>query len=179
MLNKAAFAGLILIAGSVNAQGYFDFSDLPGLDQQPKVQIDLNPTMLAFVKEFARESDPNAGDLIAGIEGVRVRVYDIGRDADDVLAFIDDASGTLEDDDWQRMVFIDDEDARVRIYVKFDDTTMAGLTLMVAHDEGEAVFVNIAGMVDPAQLGQIAKNLGISDALQSVTGDLEVNGATP
>jgi len=178
MFNKALLVGLTLITCSANAQGYFDFNQIPGLDNEPKVQIDLTPMMLNFVIEAARAADPTAAEVLGGIDGVRVRVYDISDDSDAVLEFIDDATSALENDDWQRMVYVDGDGQKVRIYMKFNDTNMSGLTMMVADEDGEAVFVNLAGEINPAHLGQIANNLGFGEALSGVTGGIGVGTDT-
>ena len=39
-----------LIATTGYAQDYFDFDDIPCIDSEPTVQIDLNEAMLNFVK---------------------------------------------------------------------------------------------------------------------------------
>ena len=161
-----AICALLAVTGSVHAQGYFNFSEVPGLDEEPTVQIEISPTMLNFVSEALKATNPEATGLLAGIEGVRVLVYDISDDAREVLKFIDDVSSRLERDNWERTVYIQGEDEKVRVYVQFDDTRVTGLTVMVAHLEGnEAVFINVAGEIDPARIGQVAGALGLDEAL--------------
>ena len=128
--------------------------------------------MLGFVQAAASAADPAAAEILAGIEGVRVLVYDILDDSDEVMKFIDDASGALERDGWQRAVYIQDDDARVRVYMKFEGTTVAGMTVMVADPgrEGDAVFINVAGEIDPTKIGELAASLGVGDALGGVLG---------
>lgn len=162
--------GTTLICANASAQGYFDFGQIPGVAERPKVQIDLNPTTLGFVIAAARATDPAAGDLISGIENVRVRVYDTTDDVEGLLSFIDDTSGELEADGWQRVVFVEDEHSKVRIYTKFEGTDATGLTVMVAEEGDEAVFVNIAGVIDPTRLGQLMNSVGAGGALQNLAG---------
>lgn len=171
MLRKSAvLAALAAVSSLANAQGAFDFSRIPGLTAEPTVQIDLNPMMLGFVTEAARASDPAAADVLDGIRGIRVMVYELGGTSQPVLDFIDSASGALEGEGWQRAVYVQEGDEKVRVYMKFDDTQVAGLTVMVADGGGEAVFVNIDGVIDPAKLGQIAGTLGMSDMLGAFAG---------
>jgi len=166
MFKTIVTAGLALAWSAVNAQGYFDFGQVPGLAREPKVQIDLNAAMLGFVREAARVAEPEAAAAIDGVEGVRVRVYDIVDDAAPVLDFIDDVSERLEDDGWQRMVYIQDEGARVRVYVTFKESRISGMTVMVAEEGGdEAVFINLLGEIDPAKIGQAAAALGVDDMI--------------
>ena len=167
-----------LCTSAALAQGYFDFGQIPGVADNPKVQIDLNPVMLAFVGEAARVADPASGDLISGIENVRVRVYETTNNVDDLLEFIDDTSGQLESDGWQRTVFVDDEESKVRVYMKFDDNNATGLTLMVAGEDDEAVFINVAGLINPTELGQLMNTLGAGDAIRGLTNVQQRNGSS-
>jgi hypothetical protein len=166
MLRTIVTAGVALAWSAASAQGYFDFGQVPGLASEPKVQIDLNAAMLTFAREAARVAEPEAAAALEGVEGVRVRVYDIVDDARPVLDFIDDVSERLEDQGWQRMVYIQDEDARVRVYVTFNETRISGMTVMVAEEAGdEAVFINLLGEIDPAKIGQAAAALGVTDMI--------------
>ena len=165
MFKPIAVISLVLTAGSAGAQGYFDFSDIPGVGPEPTVQIDLNAAMLGFVTAAAGASgESEAADLLAGIEGVRVRVYEELEDPVAVTAFVDDTSEVLERDGWQRVVYVQDEDERVRIYLKADDNDISGMTLMVT-DHGEAVFINILGRIRPEMLGHLANTMGFGDVI--------------
>lgn len=146
------------------AQGYFDFGQIPGVPERPNVQVDLSPAMLGFVVAATRVTDPATADVIAGLNGVRVRVYEQLDDARAVADYVDDATGELERDGWERMVFIDDDEEKVRIYLQFADQEVAGMIVMLV-DEEEALFVNVAGIINPAQLGQIAATIGIGDVI--------------
>jgi hypothetical protein len=171
MLIRSVAVALTAFSGAVNAQGYFDFAQVPGLGDEPTVQIDLNPAMLGFVIAAAQETDPTVAETIRGIENVRVRVYEHIEDSDAVLAFVDDSSGQLERDGWQRMVYIQEDDEKVRIYVKIEETRPVGLTVMVVDGSGdEAVFINVAGDIDPVKLGQAANSVGIGGIFDGIIG---------
>lgn len=150
----------LLVCGCVSAQGNFDLDDIPGVGQAPTVQIDMNQQMLNFVRIAAAASDPNAAEALAGINRVRVRVYDTLEDPAAVAAFVDDSSQRLDREGWQPAVSIQDEGNRVRMYVRFDGDNVSGMTFMVV-DEEDAVFIDIDGTIDPAMLGQLTKQMGI------------------
>jgi hypothetical protein len=81
-----------------------------------------------------------------------------------VSQFIEDASRKLEGDGWQRTVYVRDGTDRVRIYMKPGDPQaakpeIAGFVVMVV-DDSDAVFINVAGPVDPEQLGRLAGGFG-------------------
>lgn len=177
--NGSLFLMLAVTATSASAQGSFDFSSVPGLPSEPSVQIDLPAAMLGFVTEAARASDPGAADALAGIRGVRVLVYEDLDETAPVLETIEQASRMLEDDGWQRMVYVNDGDDKVRLYVKLGGEHLAGMTVMVMDGGGEAVFVNVDGMIEPATLGHLANSFGMGGMLDDITGLDGVNGALP
>lgn len=177
MILGVAAAVLAVVSGTARAQGYFDFTQVPGLGDEPQVQIDLNPAMLRFVTSAARADDPAAAEVLEGIENVRVLVYEMLEDPAAVLAFVEDSSGRLESEGWQRVVYIQEEDEKVRVYMKLENDRAVGMTVMIV-DTGadEALFINIAGQIDPAKLGQLADSVGVHGVLDGVGGaipDLE------
>ena len=168
-------AAALVASQAAMAQGYFDFGSIPGISREPSVQVDLNPAMIGFVRESLRAADPEAAEIVSNIENVRVRVYNIVDDADVLLEFIDDTSGSLERDGWQRVVFVDDDEAKVRVYLKFEDVNATGITVMVAGQDDEAVFINVAGMINPTQLGQLAQKYGARAGLSGVDLDAAID----
>ena len=166
----AAFSSLTSAQNPAGVSGQFDFSRIPGISNSPTVEINLNAQMLRFVSVAARAADPNAGDILGGIESVRLLVYEDGENGQALLNYVDEVSIALEKDDWQRAVYVQEEDESVRIYVKFDETRLAGLTLLIAESGGEAVFANFAGNIDPTKLGSIARTLGMGDFIGDIAG---------
>jgi len=158
---------------AAGVSGQFDFGQIPGISSRPSVEINLNSQMLAFVRAAAGSSDPDAEDVLAGIENVRVLVYDLKEEMSAVLEFIDEVSTALEADEWQRVVYVQEETERVSIYVKFNEMAIAGLTLLVADAGGEAVFANLAGNIDPAKLGGVTQALGMGDVMGDISGVTE------
>jgi hypothetical protein len=163
-----AATALLASAAQAQAEGYFEFGRIPGLGGEPTVQIDLSAAMLALVSAATRAKDPAAADAMAGIEGVRVHVYETVDDPQAVLDFIDDTSGTLEKKGWERTVFVQEPGEKVRIYTKLDKAQITGLTLMVF--DGEAVFINVAGQINPAQLGQLMNAFGMDGVMDNLAG---------
>jgi len=169
----------VLIAAGAWAQedkiedmpGFFDFGSIPGVASDPKVQIDLNPVLLGFVREASREADTEAGSSLAGLKSVRVSVYDTVENKDAVMDYIGDTSQRMEGEGWQRVIYVEEEgEERVRMYMKSQGNRVAGLTMMVAGgDDDEAVFINIVGDIDPAQLGKLAGSLGMGGVLDGLS----------
>lgn len=180
---SAILLALALVWSGARAQsgGYFDFTQVPGLGEHPQVQIDLGPEMLAFLR--LATPDPDVVDAFTGLENVRVLVYETLEDPAAVFAFVEDSSGKLEAAGWQRIVYVEGEGDRVRIYAKLEGQSMVGMTVMVVGDDasgdpsdgpGDAVFINISGDIDPAKLGRIASEVGVDGAFGGVgTADSE------
>ena len=145
MISKSTLAVLTMLGacGVARAQGYFDFDSIPDLPDQPSVQVDINSALLGLAAAAAGGSDPEMAALLAGIEGVRVRVYARLEDAAEVASFMDDASGRLERDGWHRVVYAQD-------------------------GEDEAAFVNVAGRISAEQLGRIAETIGADDVIGNI-----------
>ncbi|HEX6995209.1 MAG TPA: DUF4252 domain-containing protein [Gammaproteobacteria bacterium] len=150
-------------------QSPFRFDSIPGIAAEPHVQIDLGPALLGFAAEAARQSDPSAADMIAGLRGVSVRVYEELADAAAVQSFVDQTSQSLEQSGWERVVFVQDGTDKVRVHARVENEQIVGMTVMVL-DPSEAVFINIDGQIDPAQLGRVAAGMGFGDVLGAIMG---------
>jgi hypothetical protein len=185
-------AALLAATASANAQGYFDFGSIPGVKSEPTVQIDLNSAMLAFINAAAKgagtvsDEAAVAAAALDGVTNVRVRVYEnIEADAGALQKFVEDSSGALERDGWNRVVRINEDGERVHVYMKVATDpaapagSLAGITVMVT-DEGpgsEAVFINIAGTIQPEQLGRIAGAIGMDGVVLNSLPGVSEQGA--
>jgi hypothetical protein len=170
--------GLLAVGNGANAQaGYFAFDEIPGIDSEPSVEIDLGPEMMRFFGEATKGAQAPTG--LEGITNVRVRVYQgVTQGGEtEVLKFIDDTSRTLERDGWRSVVRVNEDGERVRIFMKIaasgaNEGSIEGLTVMVVDTGGdnEAVFINVAGAIKPEQLGRVASRFGMEDVFGRVPG---------
>ena len=181
---RSAFlvAGLLASSGGASAQGYFSFEDIPGLENsEPTVAIDLDPEMMNFFGAATKGAGQGqgVGSALEGITNVRVRVYKGIADGvqADVLKFVDDTSRRLERDGWRSVVRVNEDGERVRIFMKLAEGganagSIEGLTVMVIDTGGgnEAVFINLAGLIRPEQLGRVAAEMGMDDMFSMVPG---------
>lgn len=160
-------SGAALFAtATVSAQDYLDLSQIRGLPASPAVQVDLNPAVLGLASAVSRTSNPGAADLLASVEGIRVRVYSSLEDADLVLQSINEVSTRLAQEGWQQVVRVQ-EDGDVRVLMQSSGETVTGLTAMIVHDN-EAVFVNLVGSLTPEQFAQFLESTGAGEALASI-----------
>jgi hypothetical protein len=184
MKGKAAlFGGLMLVAASASAQGVFSFADIP-LKGEPTVEVNLDEAMLKLLGGAAQSAAPTG---LEGVTNVRVLVYeDIAEDMEAVLRFVESTGTKLEGDGWRAVVRVREEGEQVRIYMKpGTDGTLSGITVMITESGGgdsdgddaddgggggEAVFVNVAGKIQPEQLGQLASGIGVNGVLNGLPG---------
>ena len=175
-VRAALWIGGLLAAATASAQGDFLFGQIPGLNKEPSVQIDLNEAMLKLFSGAAKGADANAAAALDGVTNLRVRVYeDIDAEIPDVMKFVNETTTKLEGDGWNSIVRVNDGDEQVRVYVKPGaNATIAGITVMVTDGGGdggggEAVFINVAGVIQPENLGRIA-GMGMNGMFGGVPG---------
>jgi len=161
-----------------SSPGYFDFGRIPGVVDEPKVQIDLNPIMLGFMAGALKEKNAESASVLEGIRGIKVFVYELTQGRDQVRSFIDDIGNRLEGESWMRMIYVDSEDSKVRIHVRpgVNGASISGMTLMVLSDDDDAVFMNIVGDINPSKLGQIASSVGFKNLLDDLSDAAEEVG---
>jgi len=159
----------IVLAGAAKAEdlsekpGYVAFTDLSSDYGEPRVLINLNKTMLGFVSKL-NVADTETTELISKLEGVRVHIYDIEGNEQPALDLIASVSKDIQSKNWMPIVSINEENEKVRIFVKMTEDSMDGLMVMLvdSSDEGEAVFINIIGEIDPDQINSVTESLNIN-----------------
>jgi hypothetical protein len=178
MLTRKAFVAVAVLGFGTTAyaQDFFDFDQIAGPPDNPSVQMDLNPALIGIASATTRSTDPVIADLLDGIRGVRVRIYNSLRDSDDVAGYIERVSERLEMSDWQQVVRVR-EDHDVRLYMRGTDDVITGLTAMVFSD-AEAIFVSIAGTITGQQLGALTSAIGAGEVFASL-GQLDILPQAP
>ncbi len=140
--------------------GYVDFGDLSATYGEPKITINLGGTMLNFVGMMSASESPETSELISKLKGIRVQMYSTDENADAAKQQFSKVKGGLKSGGWEPIVQINEDDEQVLIHMKMDGENMEGLTVMVV-DEEEAVFVNVIGQLNPAELGRVMESLDV------------------
>ncbi|MCH2190873.1 MAG: DUF4252 domain-containing protein [Gammaproteobacteria bacterium] len=170
ILKKISLLGLfaILLNSPVFAveKGKIDFADLSAHYGEPKVEINLNQSLMKIVGSFANHEDPEIGDILANLVEIKVRVYNLNGKLDKANSTVDQISKKLRSDKWQTLVTVNnnEENQKVRVFSKSTNEVIDGVVVMVVSPEeegGEAVFINIVGEIDPAKVGKVAETLDI------------------
>jgi hypothetical protein len=170
LIRKIVLGGVLAVAsGAATAQGAFDFDDIPGVNQEPMVAIDINPTMMRFVEAMLRSADPDGAAMLTGLRSVRLRVYHDNDNTRQFNNFIDDVTKELQGSGWMAVVSAQDEGSKVRIHTQMTDQEISGMTVMVT-DGSEAIFINIDGSISAEDLGRVMALLQVDDVLGSLTG---------
>jgi len=127
---------------------------------EPKIIINLGGTMLNFVGMMSSQESPETSELISKLKGIRVMIYETDENAGAAKSQFVEVKGKLKSSGWEPIVQVNEDDEQVMIYMKMDGENMEGLTVMVV-DEEEAVFVNVIGQLNPAELGKVMETLDV------------------
>ena len=165
-LSSSLFITSIAFASDITKErGYVDFTNLDSVYGEPKVMVNLNKTMLGFISKI-NMSDPDAAELISKLKAVRVQIYNMTDDDKPALDLIAKVSKDILTKNWLPIVSVNEDDEKVRIFTKITDDIMDGLVVMVINNKKEkvrreAVFINIVGEIDPAQINKVTESLNI------------------
>ncbi len=141
--------------------GYVDFGDLSSMYGEPKIIINLGGTMLSFVSMMSSSESPETAELISKLKGVRVQIYATDENVDAALNQFSKVKNRLKSAGWEPIVQVNEDDEQVLLYIKMKDGNMEGLTVMVVDGE-QAVFVNVIGQLNPAELGRVMRALDVN-----------------
>ena len=163
---SSLFIGSSAFANDITQErGYVDFANLDSEYGEPKVMVNLNKTMLGFISKI-NMSDPEASELISKLKAVRVQIYNMTDNDQPALDLIARVSEDIKTKDWLPIVTVNEKDEKVRVFTKITNDIMDGLVVMVINNseerkEREAVFINIVGEIDPAQINKVTESLNI------------------
>jgi hypothetical protein len=144
-----------------NAPGHVDFASLNEIYGEPRVMINIGgPLMQLMAAAAASSDDPQVGALMRELEGVRINVYDTVGNLAPALAQMAEAKSALEAEQWQPVIQVKEEKENVQMFSKIEGGLMQGLAVMVVNEE-EAVFLNILGTIDPAQVSKLMGHLNV------------------
>lgn len=173
---KTILSVLVLIfALSANAQtnsqaesspGYIAFQDLQNIYGEPKVEINLGGTILGFVGAISKHEDPELAEIIKKLLLVRVLVYSLVDDPEQALNTVDNITTEMKSKNWIPVVSVNEGEEKVRIFMHLTKDVVDGMVVMAVgqksiHNRNEAVFINVVGELDPAQLSRVMKSLDV------------------
>jgi hypothetical protein len=138
--------------------GYVDFEPILG-DMESSIEVFLKGSLLVIAREAVRDEDPELGDLLSKIEYVRVQVFPIREtNASALKEKTHDVAKQLEKKGWEMTIRVREEGEQVHVYLlpgKKDE--IQGVVVMAVEEGDEAVFINIVGDINPAEIGRIGR----------------------
>jgi hypothetical protein len=134
--------------------GYADLESLGMRDTDKVMTLSIGPTLLRFAASHV-DDDPEVRELLKALDGVRIRIYEINGDTGRVAARIDNMSRHLQDDGWEPVMLIREEDEATHMLLRTVDGQIRGMTVLVSDGESEAVVINLMGEIKPQQFGEV------------------------
>ena len=160
---------LFLAASAVLAQkpapspGFVPLAEL-NLFPQDKLsaEVNLDGTILRLVAAAVKGEDPGFSSMIASLRSINVQVFPLaGTDAGAIKTKIGHAVHWLEDRGWNASLRVKEKGEETYIYLKEQDGQIVGLTVLSFQPGEEAAVINIAGRIDPAQIGRLGQRLDV------------------
>jgi len=160
--------GVCLLAGCGitaprSSNGYADLDSLGLADTDRVLTLSIGPSLLRFAASHA-EDDPATRELLRGLDGVRIRIYEIDGDAARVAARMEDMSRKLQAGGWQQVMQLRSEDERTHMLIKVVDQRICGMTVLVSDGDSEAVVINLMGELQPGQFADVMVALDVDAA---------------
>lgn len=158
--------------------GYIDPAELAiyGDEDNLEVEVNLIGPLIRFVAEALRGTDGGGelADALSRIESIRFQLFDLpSQEVDAVRKRTRSTATALERKGWQRAVRVSEDDLESYFFLKMSGQNMIGLVvLFLEQGEEKFGFINIAGDIDPAQIGRIGRQYKI-DVLEDFQGELE------
>ena len=134
--------------------GFADLESLGMRDTDRVMNISIGPTLLHFTAGFL-DDDPEIRELLRGLDGVRVRIYEIDGAASRVAQRISAMSVNLQGDGWAPVMLVREEDEEVHMLMRVVDGQICGMTVLVSDGDSEAVIVNLMGEIRPQQFSDV------------------------
>ena len=149
-----------------DSPGYVEFGVLSELvDVEPHIEVLLKGSLLRLVAEASRVEDDELADLLVELKAIRVEGYKLGLGRGELAEQLRSAARSIAKDlrnsGWDRVAKIREDETEVHLYVKDRGDQIEGLTAMVIDENGEAIFVNIVGKIDPADIGRISRKFDL------------------
>lgn len=129
------------------------------------VDVSLDSQMLNVASRFLRSDRPDEAaikQLIAGLKGVYVRVFNFDRAGEYSSSDVDSLRGQLKQPGWSRIVGVRSrrDGENVEVFTWLEGSNVGGLAIISAQPTS-LVIVNIIGPIDIEKLSQLEGKFGI------------------
>lgn len=161
-----------IAAQPLNRENFVDFGNLDRLfGDEPKIEVTLKGALLRLARQVASEDEPEMADMMRDIQGIYIRGYEVkGNNYTEARQRISDVARGLTGNGWDVMTRVRDEESVVYILTRENaQQVIQGMTIMIMdfdkdgdNDDNMAMFINIAGRVDPDKVGRMMKGMNIN-----------------
>lgn len=129
------------------------------------VEVELDEKLLQLAAKFLNTKNPQEAkvkELVAGLKGVYVRVYQFDKPGDYQNSDLDSVRSQLRAPGWSRIVGVRSrkENENIDVHIRMLNDAVAGLTIIAAQPQELAV-INIVGMIDLEKLRELEGQFGI------------------
>jgi hypothetical protein len=143
-----------------SSDGYADLESLGMRDTDTVMTLSIGPSLLHFAASHV-DDEPEVRELLKNLDGVRIRIYEINGDASRVASRINSMSGNLQDDGWEPVMLIREENEATHMLIRTVDQQICGMTVLVTDGDTEAVVINLMGEIKPQQFGDVMLALDV------------------
>jgi hypothetical protein len=145
------------------SEGFADLDSLGLADTDRVLSLSIGPTLLRFAARHV-DDDPEVRDLLRGLDGVRIRIYEIDGDATRVASRMEQMSRKLQMGGWEQVMLVRSADEQAHMLMKVADDSICGMTVLVTDGDSEAVVINLMGEINPRQFGDVMVALDVDAA---------------
>jgi len=142
-------------------EGYANLDSLGMFDTDREMALSIGPTVIRFAAWVVKEEEPETAALLRGLDGVRIRIYEIDGDPARVAARIQRMSAHLRKDRWEPVMLIQDEGEQTHMLIRQRGNRILGLTLITSDGDSEAVVINLMGDINPEKFGDVMVALDV------------------
>ena len=159
--NSVLFLGLVIFLSMMTearAQdrlaedaGYLDLHMVDAwFDTDATLEINVKEDLLKAYAAASYREDPPLSSLLRRLRGIQVRGFSVNAGGlQRVAPHLEEIATRLDDQAWEAVVRLREEDKQLDTYLKIEDGTVAGLIIIsIAPRRGKAVFMNIVGEVN-------------------------------
>jgi hypothetical protein len=150
----AVLLGACGITAPRSDEGFADLDSLGVFDTDLRLALSVGPALLHFAARHV-DNDPEAEALLRGLDGVRVRIYEVNGDGQRVARRLERMSKDLQADGWDPVALIREEGEQVHMLLKVGEEGIKGMVVMAADSEEEVVLVNLMGKLRPEMFGDV------------------------
>jgi hypothetical protein len=146
-----------------SSEGFADLDSLGLADTDRVLTLSIGPALLRFAANHI-DDDPETRELLRGLDGVRIRIYEINGDALRVAQRMENMSEKLQDAGWEQVMLVRSEGEQAHMLVRMADEHIRGMTVLVSDGDSEAVVINLMGEIEPRQFGNVMVALDVDAA---------------